>query len=103
MLRRKHFHIDDGYTCVMCNTGAEEDIFHVFFDCTFAVTYWQVIQFDWPAINDIHTKLSYGRANNAHGFFMEIFLVAAWELWNLRNDKIFNNVIVCRSLLDTQI
>ena len=30
MLRR-NFHIEDGYSCVMCNTGVEEDIFHLFF------------------------------------------------------------------------
>ena len=96
MLRRWHFHIDDGYLCVMCNTRIEEDIHHLLFYCPFAVTCWQAIQFDWPDINDIHTKLSYDRANNAQGFFMEIFLVAAWELWNLQNDKIFNNAVVSR-------
>ena len=24
-------------------------------------------------------------------FFMEIFIIAAWEIWNLRNSKIFDH------------
>jgi len=91
MLRRRNFHVDDGYSCAMCNAVAKEDIVFLFFDCPFAQSCWQNIEFHWPANNDIHTKLSYARRNTAHGFFMEIFHVSAWELWNIRNDKIFNN------------
>jgi hypothetical protein len=90
MLRRRHFHIDEGYTWVMCNLGSEEDIFHHFFDCLFATSCWQTLQMLWPDDQDIHAKLSYGRTHSASGFFIEIFLVATWELWNLRNNKIFN-------------
>ena len=40
MLRRRHFHIDDGYTYIMCNLGVEEDINHLFFDGPFARNCW---------------------------------------------------------------
>ena len=75
MLRRRHFHIDSGYTCVMCSSGAEEDILHLFFVCPFAVSCWQTIGLHWPAAGDLQEKLSFGRRNSTHGFFMEIFLV----------------------------
>ena len=47
MLRRRHFHLDAGYTCVMCNLGVEEDINHLFFDCPFAKYCWLSLQIQW--------------------------------------------------------
>jgi len=52
----------------------------------------------WPNDHDIHAKLLHGRTHPTHGFFMEIFLVVGSKLWNLRNDKIFNNSKVTRRL-----
>ena len=98
MLRRRNLHIDSGYSCVMCNSGSEEDILHLFFDCPFAASCWQSLHIHWPDDPDIYAKLSFGRANSTHGFFKEIFPTAAWELWKLRNDKIFNNGNVSRRL-----
>ena len=98
LLRRRNFHINGGYSCVMCDEMIEEDIIHLFFDCTFAQACWQQLGFLWPVSNDIHTKMDSGRRHTAHGFFMELFLVATWELWNLRNDKIFNNANVTISM-----
>ena len=94
MVRRRHFHLDSGNACAMCNTSAEEDIFHLFFNCTFATSCWQKLRLRWPNTYDLHEKIAFGRRNSLHGFFMEIFLVASWELWNLRNDKIFNGAPV---------
>jgi hypothetical protein len=39
--------------------------------------------------NDIHTLLQQGRLQFGATFFTEIFIIAAWEIWNLRNAKIF--------------
>ena len=41
MLRRRHFHVDAGYSCVMCNLDLEEDIQHLFFHCPFATSCWR--------------------------------------------------------------
>ena len=96
MLRRRHFHLDNGYTCVMCNLGAEEDILHLFFDCPFAQSSWQTLQIQWNNDSDLISKLIQARVHNNHILFMEIFLVAAWELWKLINAKIFNQETVSR-------
>jgi len=80
MLRRRHFHLDDGYLCVMCSLGVEEDVLHLFFDCPFPKSYWQALHFIWIDDNDLLAKIISGRTQNALLFFMEIFLIATWEI-----------------------
>jgi len=36
-------------------------------------------------------------------YFMEIFVIAAWELWNLRNEKIFERNSLNSSLWTVQL
>lgn len=45
MLRRRHLNIEDDALCVLCNTGIEEDVDHLFFDCSFARQCWSYINF----------------------------------------------------------
>ena len=90
MLRRRHFHIDAGYSCAMCNLDLEEDIQHLFFDCPLATSCWLSLQTQWTDDHDIHAKLFSARTDFNSPFFMEIFLVAACQLWKIRNDRIFN-------------
>ena len=40
---------------------------------------------------DIHQRVSQASQNFQHSFFMEVFLIAAWELWKVRNAVIFDN------------
>ena len=76
MLRRRHFHLDDGYTCIMCNLGVE-DINHLFIDCPFAKSYWFALQIHWIDEIDVNRRLAFARAqHNNNPFFMDIFLVA---------------------------
>jgi len=97
MLRRRNFHIDAGYSRVMCNHDLEEDIQHLFFYCPFATSCWLSLQIQWTDDHDIHAKLLSARTAFNSPFFMEIFLVAAWELWKIRNDRIFYQQIISRS------
>ena len=52
---------------------------------------------NWPDDQDIHSKLAYGRIHATHSFFIQMFLIAAWEIWNTRNNWIFDNgrVSIC--------
>ena len=89
MLRRRHLNIQDDVLCVLCNQGADEDIDHLFFTCPFVVQCWTSINFSWDVSLPLAERLM--RANEVHAldFFVEASLIAAWELWKLRNDKIF--------------
>jgi len=73
----------------MCNYGAEEDTDHLFFQCPFAGRCWATIGFKWDISLSLPERLE--SAYQAHDleFFTEASLIAAWELWKLRNDKVF--------------
>lgn len=90
MLRKRHLNIQDDTLCVMCDTGSEEDIEHLFFECPFAGQCWNHIAFVWD--NSLPLVQRFAKARDEHDleFFMEASLIAAWELWKLRNDKIFH-------------
>jgi hypothetical protein len=45
MLRRRRLHIEGDVLCVLCDTGLEEDIDHLFFECPFATQCWNTINF----------------------------------------------------------
>jgi hypothetical protein len=47
MLQRRHLNIQDNLVCVMCNTGEQETIEHLFFDCPFAQECWATIDVIW--------------------------------------------------------
>jgi hypothetical protein len=89
MLRRRHLHIEGDVLCVLCDTGLEEDIDHLFFECAFATQCWNTINLTWDTNLPLMERLV--AANSLHNldFFAEATLIAAWELWKLCNDKIF--------------
>ena len=89
MLRRRHLNILDDTLCIMCDSGAEETIDHLFFECSFAQECWAAIHFEWDDLLQLNDRLTQARTTNNLPFFTEAALIAAWELWKLRNDKVF--------------
>lgn len=89
MLRRRHLNIQDTVTCVMCSTGAEETIEHLFFDCPFAKVCWATVHFQWDELLPLWDRFIHAGTIHNLPFFTEATLIAAWELWKLRNDKVF--------------
>ena len=89
MLQRRNYNVQPNNHCVMCHDQAIEDISHLFFDCPFALACWQKLGITWNNTNDTIARIVHGRASLGLPFFMEIFIIAAWEIWNLRNGKIF--------------
>ena len=75
--------------CVMCDAREEETLDHLFFECQFAKECWATIQIDWDVSLSLLDR--YTQAHEAHTipFFIEATLIAAWELWKVRNDKVF--------------
>ena len=91
MLRRRHYNTQAGIYCILCNHNAEEDVDHLFFGCPFAVNCWLRLNIVWDLDLELHHRISQTRSVFQQDFFMEVFLIGAWELWKVRNAVIFDN------------
>jgi hypothetical protein len=93
MLKRRNISSgdEDEPYCVTCNDGADEDIEHLFFTCSFARNCWEKINIEWNLSLSLHPRIAHARQQQNTPFFMEIVIVASWEIWKARNDKIFRN------------
>jgi len=66
----------------------EEDIDRLFFSCEFARS-WHKLLIHWDVTQSLLPRIFRARAQQNLPFFMEDVLIAAWELWKLQNDKVF--------------
>jgi hypothetical protein len=73
----------------MCSIGEPETIERLFFDCPFAQHCWSRIQITWDVSLPLMGRCMQARSTHAIPFFTEADLIAAWELWKLQNDKVF--------------
>jgi hypothetical protein len=73
----------------MCSASIEEDIEHLFFSCPFAQQCWSIINFSWDLALPLQECFMKEKELQGLPFFTEAALIGAWELWKLRNDKIF--------------
>jgi hypothetical protein len=89
MLRRRHISNQNDVSCVLCTSGLDEDIDHLFFECPFAQQCWNSIGFAWDVSLPLMDRIV--TAHNVHHmpFFIEASVIAAWELWKIRNDRVF--------------
>ena len=91
MLVRRHFNVQPNAFCVMCTSATQEDADHLFFSCSFATACWNKLGINWSNTLGICDRLLTARQSHALPFFLEIFFIASWELWNLRNAKKFDS------------
>jgi hypothetical protein len=89
MLRRNKF-LKEGYNCVLCQDQVEETIEHLFFDCPTTTSRWFALGLTWEEGGNVHEKLINARGTFPYPFFMEIFMIGAWCIWNERNALIFD-------------
>ena len=93
MLRRRHFRVqNDDYNCLLYHHPPEEDIVHLFFTCPFSQRCWDALGIQWPKDTDRFRMLHEGKVRWARPMFLEVFAVAAWEIWKERNDKHFRGI-----------
>lgn len=91
MLRRRKKFLEEGYCCVLCHDNIKETIKHLFFDCPATITRWFVLGITWEEDATIYQKLITIKGSFAYPFFMEVFMIGAWCLWNERNALIFDS------------
>jgi hypothetical protein len=50
----------------------------------------ELSQYHWNFSTDFYTMVDDARSQFANGFFMEVFIIAAWLIWKQINNLIFN-------------
>jgi hypothetical protein len=87
ILKRKNFKIQDNdYNCVLCDLKREETAFHLFFHCPFSKRCWQKININWNYQTDFFTTFEQARQTHGSIYFMETFIITAWQIWKQRNN-----------------
>ena len=90
MLTRRYIYVHDDELRLLCDIGAEETIYHLFFTCPFVVYCWNILGFIWDNNLSLADRILQARQVHNLPFFIEAFLIAAWDIWKLRNDRVFD-------------
>ena len=91
ILKRKKRKLEgDNYNCVLCNRNMEETAFHLFFGCPFSQSCWQQLDIHWNLGADFFQMITQAKQQFSSTFFMEIFIIGAWQIWKPRNNFIFD-------------
>lgn len=90
MLQQRNFNVQPGVTCVLCDHDLRETRDHLSFECEFARQCWSLLYIVWSTNPRLHDRIMVAKQVSTNGFFMDIILIAAWEIWKLRNAIIFN-------------
>lgn len=86
LMQRKNWQIEGGPFCFLCSNHEEETRDHVFFQCPFAISFWDTIHVQWDTSLQISSLFVQARQMFSRPCFMEIVICAAWNLWKERND-----------------
>jgi hypothetical protein len=85
ILRRKNrsFHL-----MTVCFVQLEGTLEHLFLNCPFAISCWNLLNLTVPSGEPFDILLSFKVQLNLE-FFMAIIIIMAWSIWMARNDFIF--------------
>ena len=98
MLLRRHYNVHPNSWCVLCSTQEVEDLNHLFFTCPFALSCWNKLSIQWDVSLSIQERVLHMIGSTGLPCIMEIFVFTVWEIWNIRNSKIFDNGFVSFNL-----
>ncbi|WVZ76610.1 hypothetical protein U9M48_024573 [Paspalum notatum var. saurae] len=74
MLHRRNLMARNERSCVMCNTGAVEDVDHLFFQCPMAIRCWNLLQIQWNLNWVFMIELNWNWLHQDHLFFWRFAL-----------------------------
>jgi hypothetical protein len=90
MMKKKNFYVE--FTdCVLCEECSEEDPMHLFFECSFSMSFWWALRMEWNTELSINDMIAEAKERYHINFLMEIIITGCWSIWDQRNDAIFNN------------
>jgi hypothetical protein len=79
--------------CVLCDTCPEETIMHLFFECSFSMSFWWALGIEWNIDMQLHNMIKDAKSRYSLDFIMEIIITGYWSLWDQRNSFIFTKLI----------
>lgn len=91
LLRRKSMILQD-YNCALCSHDIEESLFHLFFDCPFAIVAWHLLNLVIPVNYTPIQIFEAFKIQLQSLFYMEILVTMCWAIWAVRNDAIFRGI-----------
>ena len=91
MLFRSHWNVTNDHTCVLCPGKNYEDWSHLFFECMFSVRIWTYLQINWGSGSGPE-MLKKAKRKFQGPCFVEIVILACWNIWKQRNNKIFKDI-----------
>ena len=89
MIIRRHWHLNSGPNCVLCNQDTLETRDHLFIDCPFAKKCWDFCTITWSSGASMSDIFMTAKRNFQGPNFLEITICAAWNIWKERNGFIF--------------
>jgi hypothetical protein len=91
MLVRRHWKVTDDLHCELCPGRIYEDRVHLLFECPFSRRIWNYLQIDWSSDSDLQTVVTRAKRSFNKPFFMEVLITTCWNIWLVRNGKIFRH------------
>ena len=91
MVETRHWHLDDGVNCLLCPLRTRETRNHLFFECNFSVRIWNYLQITWSPGDDMSAIVMQAKQDFAQPFFTEVVFVACWNIWIIRNARVFRH------------
>jgi hypothetical protein len=61
--------------------------------CPFSKICWDTINIGWESNQNFETMMVTAKQRSSHQFFMDLFLIGAWNIWKQRNGLIFNKML----------
>jgi hypothetical protein len=92
MIERRHWTLDSGVNCVMCNQAQRQTRDHLFFNCGFARKCWRKVGIVWDSSQGSLDMFERAKKNYSGPSFFEVATSALWGIWKQRNGLIFEKV-----------
>jgi hypothetical protein len=92
MLRRRHFNIGSVFSCLTCRSGEDETRNHLFFTCPFSLTCWDLMGIKWNTNLPLGHMIAEAKQTWDKPLFTEAVILGAWNIWKIRNRKLFEGV-----------
>ena len=79
------------YNCALCSHHTDETAMHLFWDCPFAMAYWDLIIPGKQRGVSAHDEITLAMSTLPAEIAFDIIIMGCWGIWSVRNDKIFRS------------